>query len=279
MRKTESLFIDELASLYNSSEAEELARICLMKVLDCNFTYLLSHSPLSLTAEQQQDLTGLLARLKAGEPVQYIEGVAPFCSLSFVVRPGVLIPRPETAELVEWVTSDYKSADRLRLLDIGTGSGCIAVSLAHNLPSACVSAVDVSTDALAVARENAANNDVAVNFMQLDILKQSPDGQFDVFVSNPPYICESEKAAMHKNVLDFEPSLALFVPDADPLLFYRRIAQVALDSLVSGGRLYFEINERFGSQTVQMLQNLGFSNVELRPDFFGKDRMVRATKK
>lgn len=278
MRKTETEFISRLAGLYDAAEAKELARICLMRVLDCNFTYLLSHSPLSLTSEQQVSVNAFLNRLAKGEPVQYIEGDAPFCGLSFKVKPGVLIPRPETAELVDWVKADWQSSANPAILDVGTGSGCIAVSLAHALPNANVSAVDVSDEALGVASENAAANGVEVAFSQIDILSQEPSGSFNAIVSNPPYICHSEKANMHQNVLDFEPALALFVPDDDPLLFYRRIASLALTHLVGGGMLYFEINERFGAETVKMLQELGFSDVCLRADFFGKDRMVRATR-
>ena len=192
-------------------------------------------------------------------------------------RIGVLIPRPETAELVDWVKADYLSASPA-ILDVGTGSGCIAVSLAHALPAARLTAVDVSDVALAVAAQNAAANGVEVAFSKLDVLTQQPDGVFDVVVSNPPYICNAERSAMHKNVLDFEPSLALFVPDDDPLLFYRRIAEVALAHLRVGGHLYYEINECFGADTVSLLQNMGFTEVCLRADFFGKDRMVRATR-
>lgn len=277
MRNTEKVFIERLAALYGPTEAKELARICLMRVLGCDFTFLLVHSPLSLSAEQQASVDSFLERLAQGEPVQYIEGEAAFCGLSFKVRPGVLIPRPETAELVDWVKADYLSASPA-ILDVGTGSGCIAVSLAHALPAARLTAVDVSDVALAVAAQNAVANGVEVAFSKLDVLTQQPDGVFDVVVSNPPYICNAERSAMHKNVLDFEPSLALFVPDDDPLLFYRRIAEVALAHLRVGGHLYYEINERFGADTVSLLQNMGFTEVCLRADFFGKDRMVRATR-
>lgn len=278
MRKTEALFIEELNALYEASEAKELARICLMQVLDCDFTYLLSHSPLSLTAEQSALVDGFLSRLKLGEPVQYIEGKAFFCDLTFHVEPGVLIPRPETAELVQWVEGDMKSVEKPSLLDVGTGSGCIAVALASLLPGAEVDAVDVSPNALRIAKLNAEQNGVDVRFSLVDILSQQPEGSYNAIVSNPPYICQSERVSMHQNVLDYEPELALFVPDEDPLLFYGRIAQVGLEILQPGGFLYYEINERFGAETVDMLQHMGYTHVQLRKDFYGKDRMVRASR-
>ncbi|MBO4333876.1 MAG: peptide chain release factor N(5)-glutamine methyltransferase [Paludibacteraceae bacterium] len=277
MRKIESVFVEKLATLYCPSEAKELARICLMRAFDCNLAYLLSHSPLSLSDEQQAFVDQFLCRLLKGEPVQYIEGEAVFYGLTFKVEDGVLIPRPETAELVDWVINDFHDAAPA-ILDVGTGSGCIAVALAHSLPAARVSAVDVSDKALSIAAQNAVANGVAVRFNKLNVLDEEPDGFFNVVVSNPPYICESERSNMHHNVLDYEPALALFVPDNDPLLFYRRIAVMALKHLLRGGRLYFEINERFGVETVQLLTDLGFSDVSLRPDFFGKDRMVRASR-
>ena len=277
MRKIESVFVEKLASLYSPSEAKELARICLMRTFDCNLAYLLTHSPLSLSGEQQAFVEQFLCRLQKGEPVQYVEGEAVFCGLTFKVGEGVLIPRPETAELVDWVINDFQGAAPA-ILDVGTGSGCIAVALAHSLPSASVSAVDVSDTALSLAAQNVVANGVEVRLDKLNVLEEEPDGFFNVIVSNPPYICESERSNMHHNVLDFEPALALFVPDNDPLLFYRRIAVQALRHLHGGGRLYFEINERFGAETVQLLTDLGFSDVSLRPDFFGKDRMVRASR-
>lgn len=284
MRQIENEFITALAPLYDAAEAKDIARILLQDVLQCDFTYLVTHSPLALSSPQRDWLDAAIARLMAGEPLQYVEGQAHFHGLSFRVGPGCLIPRPETAELVDWVVDGCGRIASLspgfeqrprRILDVGTGSGCIAVSLAHALPGAIVSAVDVSEDALRIARGNASLNGVEVEFEKLDILSGEPLGRFDVIVSNPPYICLSERAVMHKNVLDFEPALALFVPDADPLLFYRRIAEIGTKHLDAGGELYFEINERFGPQTVDMLSQMGYMNVELRQDFYGKDRMVR----
>lgn len=217
-------------------------------------------------------------RIAGGEPVQYVLGTADFCGLTFGVQPGVLIPRPETEELVQWTveTAQQMPADRpLRVLDIGTGSGCIAVSLAHLLPEAEVTALDVSDDALRIASANARRNGVQVHFQHLDILTEPLQGTYDIIVSNPPYICNSEAADMERNVLDHEPHLALFVPDADPLLFYRTIAQKALTHLRPSGALLFEINRAYGDATLCLLRTLGYANAELRQDQFGNDRMTK----
>ena len=186
-------------------------------------------------------------------------------------------PRPETSELVEWIATENPTAKSI--LDIGTGSGCIAVSLAHKLPQSKVTAWDISPDALAVATENSKANGSAVAFEEVDILTYEPTGkQFDIIVSNPPYIKENEKEAMHSNVLDWEPHTALFVPDCDPLLFYRTIAKKGLILLKPGGRLYFEINRAHGKETIEMLESLGYTGIELRKDFAENDRMIRAVK-
>lgn len=189
----------------------------------------------------------------------------------------VLVPRPETAELVEWIARDYASQEGLRVLDIGTGSGCIAVSLARLLPRSSVLAWDVSEAALSVARRNAARNGVNVECVRVDVLSHivaMPDA--DIWVSNPPYIREQEKASMDRNVLDWEPGLALFVPDNDPLLFYRKIAELGSKHLSSSGVLYYEINQAYGRETVELLRSMGYRNVELRKDLSGNDRMVKA---
>ncbi len=278
MRSVESLFTQQLSSLYSPSECKELARQCLQSLLQCDFAHLLLQSPLSLSSAQQSVLQGWLSRLAQSEPIQYVLGSSLFCDLSFQVNAKVLIPRPETAELVSWIASSCPQASSI--LDVGTGSGCIAVSLAHLLPAAKVSAVDVSEGALSVARSNAERNHCSVSFSQTDILSPNPlplSAHFSVIVSNPPYVCQSEKKAMEANVLNFEPSLALFVPDADPLLFYRTIAQLALTHLERPGHLFFEINERFGSDMVSLLNQLGFAQITLRNDFYGKNRMVAAS--
>ena len=216
--------------------------------------------------------------MSQGEPLQYVVGTAPFGNLTFEVTPSTLIPRPETLELVEWVAADEQVRPALRLLDIGTGSGCIAISLAKLLPQATVSAWDISAEALAVARRNAERNGVAVDFKQVDVLHVTEAETYDCIVSNPPYICEAEKAEMTDSVLLHEPHTALFVPNTDPLRFYRAIAQLALSNLSPGGTLYFEINRAYGAETCNLLRDLGFCDVELRKDFYGNDRMVKAGK-
>ena len=259
---------------------------------------------------RRQSLLELAARVAQGEPVQYVLGEADFCGLTLKVKPGVLIPRPETEELVAWVEENVNANTNLlpltsnlsplKLLDIGTGSGCIAIALAKKLKEAEVEAWDVSDDALEIARENAKRNGVQVKTSKVDVLDinansnsqlstfnfqlstltshLSPLTSYNIIVSNPPYICEEEKAEMERNVLEHEPRLALFVPDDDPLLFYRRIAELGLSLLKEKGLLFFEINRRFGEEVVKMLQGKGYREVELRQDMFGNDRMVKAIK-
>ena len=215
-----------------------------------------------------------LERLAAGEPLQYVIGSTPFCGLPFKVDGRVLIPRPETAELVDWVAQD--AGPNGSLLDIGTGSGCIAVSLAHRLPGWKVQGWDISDVALEVARENNRLNGTGVEFRRVDILNAEPDCKFSVIVSNPPYVLESEKGQMEDTVLEHEPHTALFVPDSDPLLFYRAIAKFGKEALVPDGALYFEINPLEASALKVMLEQAGYHNVEQRSDIFGKLRMIKA---
>lgn len=217
-----------------------------------------------------------LERLKNQEPIQYIIGVTEFCGLSFHVSPATLIPRPETEELVDWIIQD--SEEQATILDIGTGSGCIAVTLAHHLNGSVVSAIDVSEQALEIAARNAEENNVAVQFIHADILTiaQLP-AHYDIIVSNPPYVRNLEKTAMSDNVLRYEPATALFVSDDDPLRFYRKISLLAKTYLREGGSLYFEINEYLGEELIIMLKNFNFKNVELRQDFRGRDRFIKCT--
>tara|TARA_R110002072_G_scaffold193809_5_gene350992 strand:- start:657 stop:1529 length:873 start_codon:yes stop_codon:yes gene_type:complete len=221
-----------------------------------------------------------LKQLENEVPLQYILGETEFYGLPFKVNSSVLIPRPETEELVEWILQDYsKINQQFTLLDIGTGSGCIAISLAKNLPLAKVSALDISLKALKTASENATLNDVTISILEQDILAiKELDSTFDVIVSNPPYVTISEKEKMKSNVLLYEPHNALFVKDSNPLLFYNSIAEIALKNLKKKGSLYLEINEAYGSEVVEMLEKMGFENVELKKDFFGKDRMIKAQK-
>jgi release factor glutamine methyltransferase len=237
---------------------------------------------------RRQSLLELAARISKGEPVQYVLGEADFRGMTLKVKPGVLIPRPETEELVNWIVEETSSLkpQASNLLDIGTGSGCIAIALAKKLENAKVEAWDVSEEALQIAQENATRNGVSVKLKKVDVLSNHNLNDnldlgcdsFNVIVSNPPYICEEEKEGMEKNVLEHEPSVALFVPNEDPLLFYRKIGALALQLLGEGGLLFFEINRRFGKEVVALLQEMGYREVELRQDLFGNDRMVKAIK-
>ncbi|WP_353957554.1 peptide chain release factor N(5)-glutamine methyltransferase, partial [uncultured Alistipes sp.] len=224
----------------------------------------------------RDDLQRLAFEIGSYRPAQYIAGFCRFCGRKFSLEEGVLIPRPETEELVRTIVERHRSDSGLRILDIGTGSGCIAVTLAAELPDARVTAVDISDTALRIARRNAERHRQTVRFERRDILTGPPEGEFDLIVSNPPYVTESEKRQMSPNVLRYEPHRALFVPDDDPLLFYRAIAGLGRRLFAPGGTVYFEINERFGTQTVELLENEGYREIVLSKDFFGKPRTVSA---
>ncbi|MBR6947512.1 MAG: peptide chain release factor N(5)-glutamine methyltransferase [Muribaculaceae bacterium] len=223
----------------------------------------------------QQRITDLIHRLQRHEPLQYIVGNARFHGHKFKVTPAVLIPRPETEQLVDLIVDENKESD-LRVLDMGTGSGCIAISLARALKFAQVDALDVSRDALAVARANAEALQVKVRFFESDMLAPQPAATYDIIVSNPPYICWSERESMERNVKDYEPGQALFVPDNDPLLFYKAIVPYAKQSLERGGRLYLEINQRFGAEVKRLLDEHGFDEVRIIDDSYGKVRFAAA---
>ena len=225
---------------------------------------------------KQRELENIIFRLQKNEPIQYIRGVAEFCGRNFKVASGVLIPRPETAELVELIVEENSNARRL--LDIGTGSGCIAISLDKKLPDAEVEAWDISEEALAIARKNNDALEARVRFLQRDVLADDWEKipSFDVIVSNPPYVTLGEKAEMRPNVLKHEPHRALFVGDDDPLLFYRVIAERGRSLLAPGGALWFEINERFGDEVTALLGSLGYADVKLTADLFGKPRITEA---
>ena len=264
-----------LAGLYDTAELESVKKVLCLELLGINSVTYFTKEKLIPDPERERRLEAALNRLAQGEPLQYIIGSTPFCGLTFRVDSRVLIPRPETAELVEWVTEDAGASGSL--LDVGTGSGCIAVTLARNLPHWKVQGWDISEGALEVARENSRLNGTEVEFRKADILNVSvTDCYFDVIVSNPPYVMESEKEQMENRVLDFEPHSALFVPDSDPLMFYRAIAEFGNRALNKGGRLYFEINPLEAEALKEMLSDAGYHDIELRKDIFGKQRMIKA---
>lgn len=267
-----------LEPLYGNGEARAITDYVLDVCFGLSKADIMCGAVEEMTAEKTAELNKIFGRLTEGEPVQYVLGRAEFSGRWFNVRPGVLIPRPETEELCAWITADSKASASPKVLDIGTGSGCIAITLQLDMPESKVTAWDISADALDVARENAQQLGANVNFVKQDALNAKPEGEWDVIVSNPPYICEKEKKDMAVNVLEHEPHTALFVPDADPLLFYRAITRLAVQTLSKGGRLYFEINPIYADDTCRMMRAEGMTAVELRSDMFGKQRMAKGVK-
>lgn len=267
-----------LEPLYGNGEARAITDYVLDVCFGLSKADILCGAVDEMTAEKTAELNKIFGRLMESEPVQYVLGRAEFSGRWFNVRPGVLIPRPETEELCAWITADSKASASPKVLDIGTGSGCIAITLQLDMLESKVTAWDISADALDVAHENAQLLGANVNFVKQDALNAKPEGEWDVIVSNPPYICEKEKKDMAVNVLEHEPQTALFVPDADPLLFYRAITRLAVQTLSKGGRLYFEINPIYADDTCRMMRAEGMTAVELRSDMYGKQRMAKGVK-
>ena len=269
-------------------EAKATALLLMEKVCGWTVENVLMDNGKSIASEKVEDVREKAWQVSEGAPVQYVLGVADFCGMELLVEPGVLIPRPETEELVRWIVADCeqrvvnKTGQMVRMLDVGTGSGCIAVALAKMVEGAEVEAWDVSEVALRIAKRNAEKQGVKVLFQQVDVLGNGNDSgntmAYDIIVSNPPYICEEESAEMDRNVLEHEPRLALFVPNNDPLIFYKKIVQMGMRMLKEGGELYFEVNRRFGNEVVELLKGMNYQEVELRKDMFGNDRMVKAIK-
>ena len=279
-KEYKSNFITQLQSIYDVMEAESFFYLILedkhqMKRIDLALepNYEFSEEAIKVWEE-------LVVQLKKEIPIQYLLGNTEFFGLPFIVNENVLIPRPETEELVDWIISEDKKFERqksIKILDIGTGSGCIAISLAKNILNATVFAIDVSSKALEVAKLNAKQNDVSVTFLEKNILETDDLlEQFDIIVSNPPYVRNLEKQEIKKNVLDNEPHLALFVDDFDALIFYRKIAVLATKNLNTNGKLFFEINQYLGQEMNDLLNQLGFTELELRKDIYGNDRMTKA---
>ena len=267
-----------LGQHYSSSEINGFIRIIFESVCGYSLTDLILYKNNILSDSLRKQIDKIVEHIDQNEPIQYVLGRSLFCGISFSVTPDVLIPRPETEELVELITARH-AGSAPRILDMGTGSGCIAVSLAKKLPESRVEAWDISEKALQVARKNAQENQANVTFKQVDITRELPPEAvqpYDIIVSNPPYVCLREKAEMERNVLDYEPHLALFVPDEDPLLFYRAILRAGKRLLAEGGFIYFEINRMFGHQTVSLLRQNGYEKTEIIQDLSGNDRMVAA---
>lgn len=269
----------ELSAVMDAGESQAVARMMMKHYMNYDPVDIILRGDSVLPDFVPEKIESALARLKRNEPIQHVLGKAYFCGRDFTVTRHTLIPRPETEQLVDMIVDENKASD-LQVLDIGTGSGCIAISLALAMKFARVTAIDISAEALAVAETNAKDNKAKVDFIQTDALHLADLGcePLDIVVSNPPYVCDSEKSFMEPNVLDYEPHAALFVPDDDPLRFYNSIARYALRALKPGGRLYFEINRQFGNETVALLTRLGYENVVVTRDSFGNNRFVSATR-
>jgi len=273
-------FFSELSWLYPETEIQSFFNILIELKLNLSRIEVALQPDLAISETTITFLQKAIAALKKNIPIQYITGETEFYGLKFNVNESVLIPRPETEELVDWILENSKPKtqnSKLKILDIGTGSGCIAISLAKNLSNTDVFALDISSEALKIAKKNALLNKVDIYFSEIDILN-TPDlpEKYNIIVSNPPYVRELEKELMQQNVLAYEPHLALFVKDNNPLLFYDRIADLANKHLSKKGSLYFEINQYLGNETVALLKQKGFQNIELKKDIFGVDRMIKA---
>lgn len=268
----------QLIERYTKSEIRVLSSLILKEVSNLSFSDIVNCKFKNISITEKQKIIHIVERLQNNEPIQYVLGKTEFYGLDFIVNSSVLIPRPETEELVEWILLETKELNP-HLLDIGTGSGCIAIALAKHLNYGTVDAWDISEEALQVARSNATLNNVSIAFSRVNVLKPTNiDKRFNIIVSNPPYITVSEKSIMEKNVLDFEPHEALFVADEESLIFYNKISDIALKMLNSKGYLYFEINQAKGTDVMELLKKKGFEDVELRKDISGNSRMIRAMK-
>ncbi|NJB35879.1 peptide chain release factor N(5)-glutamine methyltransferase [Croceivirga sp. JEA036] len=282
LSEIKSIFHKELVHYYPKEEIDSFFYALIDHFLNLQKFVLVMQPNYVVSKEEESLLFNALHRLKQEEPLQHITGAAYFRNLTLKVTKDTLIPRPETEELVSWILEDVRENQQLKVLDIGTGSGCIALSIAQELLKASVTAIDISKEALAVAKQNAEKNGVAVNFLQADVLsdnfQKELQGPWDIIVSNPPYVRELEKAEIQKNVKDYEPVTALFVSDQDPLIFYQHITLKAKILLKPSGRLYFEINQYLPEETKQLLVENSFEQVELKKDIFGNFRMLKGIK-
>lgn len=278
VKKLRDRMIQELNRIYPENESRTIAEILISKLSGIDRIDLLIDPERVLDDDLEATLGNKLAELMASKPLQYVTGRAYFYDFEIEVNPSVLIPRPETEELVRWVLNDFRDDPGLKILDIGTGSGCIIIALGRHLKKSSLTAVDSSPGAIITATRNAASLGVEVNFIEADLFDAKnieKMGKFDLIVSNPPYVMQRERAGMHPNVLNFEPHSALFVPDDDPLVFYRAISKIARQNLTSGGKLYLEFNESLGLATANIFKEAGFDEVSLKSDMQGKERFLR----
>ena len=273
------LMHDRLDAVYGKGEVDAMTRLVMDEILHCSPVDLVLRADHEVPEFFPAKLEQIIARLERQEPIQHILEVAQFHGHRFKVTPDTLVPRPETEQLVDLIVDEYGDREDLRILDVGTGTGCIAISLARSLRFAQVSAIDVSAAALAVAQENAQALKTRIKFVRADILSMPllPAASLDIVVSNPPYVCLGEQAQMERNVLDYEPHIALFVPDDDPLLFYRAIACQAANALTPGGKVYLEVNRRFADEVADLLKHHGFIDTRVIRDTFNNARFVTAT--
>ncbi|MDP4240260.1 MAG: peptide chain release factor N(5)-glutamine methyltransferase [Bacteroidota bacterium] len=277
MQTALSYIQSELQGLYPETEIKSFSYLILEKLTGFSRTEIYVNKNTLFSVDQQHIIESFIEKLKKQVPIQYVLGETEFFGLPFYVNESVLIPRPETEELVDWIRNENNNCAELKILDIGTGSGCIAIALKHEFTNSIVDAFDISLKALETAQSNADRNKLKINFTEVDILNASDfTAKWDIIISNPPYVTEKEKSDMLPNVLDYEPHLALFVPNNDPLLFYRKIAEFARQHLHPNGKLYFEINREAGKPCIELLSGLGFHDVELKKDLSGNNRMVRA---
>jgi release factor glutamine methyltransferase len=281
LKEIKNIFHQELDILYQKEEVTSFFYLLIAHYLGLERFILAMEPNLIIPKEEEAPLFVALAKLNLQVPIQHIIGKTEFMEMEFIVNEDVLIPRPETEELVRWILEDIKDHQaKLSILDIGTGSGCIPISLAKHLPNSKVYTLDISDKAIAIAKQNAAVNKVSIEFIQESIFTiDSLFQKFDIIVSNPPYVRELEKAVMHENVLKHEPALALFVSDDNPLVFYKKITDFAAHNLTHDGRLYFEINQYLGKEMGLLLEEHNFSDIELRQDLFGNNRMLKGIKK
>ena len=283
LREIKNIFHKELDALYPKEEVDSFFYMLIEHYYELPRFILAMQPEYVLSKEEEQPMFEAIAKLHLNTPIQHIIGSAYFMEMDFKVNENVLIPRPETEELVQWILDEVNSENNhlnklkeLKILDIGTGTGCIAIALAKNLSNAKVSAVDISLEALQIAKQNALANGVEIEFLQQDIFEIDLTPKFDIIVSNPPYVRLLEKKEMHENVLDKEPDLALYVSNENPLIFYKKITELAKESLHNDGYLFFEINQYLGEETRELLLHHNFSEIELRKDLFGNNRMLKA---